>query len=72
MQIADYLRKHDLTASDLARTLGITRSMVSHLIAGRRSPSALLAKEIDRATKGRVAKHELRPDVFDAPRRRAA
>lgn len=72
MQLAAYLHKFDVTAADLARKLGINDSMISHIIAGRRQPSALLAKAIERETDGKVPKYELRPDVFDAPKRRAA
>lgn len=71
MQLAAYLEKHE-SAADLARKLGISDGMISHIIYGRRKPSPAMAKQIERATEGRVRRHELRPDIWDAPKRRAA
>lgn len=71
MKLSAYVQTHEC-AADLARRLGISDGMISHIICGRRKPSTDLAKEIERVTGGKIAKHELRPDVWDAPKKRAA
>lgn len=57
--------------SGLARAIGVTPAMVSQWVLGQRPISALSAKAIEIATKGKVCRHHLRPDIFDAPKRRA-
>ena len=49
-----------------AERMGITRTYMSLLIAGRRKPSPELAKIIELVTKRKVRRIELRPDIFGA------
>ena len=72
MQLSAYLQKQDISATRFAKGIGISKSMVTLLLQGKRRPSPGLAKTIERATGGEVARHELRPDVWDVPKRRAA
>jgi DNA-binding transcriptional regulator YdaS (Cro superfamily) len=41
--------------------------MVSHWLTGRKAITPERAKQIEDATGGLVKRHELRPDIFDAP-----
>ncbi len=54
MKLSDYLKKKNETASAFARRLEISRSAVSHLISGHRTPSLHLALRIADATSGEV------------------
>jgi DNA-binding transcriptional regulator YdaS (Cro superfamily) len=72
MQLADYLKKHAISATRFAKQVGKSKSMMTLLLQGKRRPSPELAKEIERQTGGVVPKHELRGDIWDAPKRRAA
>lgn len=53
--------------SALAKQLGISQAMVSHWLTGRKAITPERAKQIEDATGGLVKRHELRPDIFDAP-----
>ena len=52
--LADYLTTHGQTKARFARTVGAAPSQISRLVAGLRGPSAALAYEIERATRGAV------------------
>lgn len=65
MQLADYLKT--LTSDQrilVAKKAGTTREYLVQLAGGHRKASALLAKRLEDATGGKVAKSELRPDIF--------
>jgi DNA-binding transcriptional regulator YdaS (Cro superfamily) len=47
-----------------AKMLGITRTYMSLLIAGKRRPSPVLANAIEMVTQQMVCRAELRPDIF--------
>lgn len=51
----------------LADALGCSQSLVSHWVNGRKTITAERAKQIEEATLGTILRHELRPDLFDAP-----
>jgi DNA-binding transcriptional regulator YdaS (Cro superfamily) len=53
----------------LARLLGISQAMVSHWVTGRKAITPERAVQIEQATAGAVRRHELRPDIFEAPTR---
>jgi DNA-binding transcriptional regulator YdaS (Cro superfamily) len=45
----------------------VTQGMVGHWESGLGRVTAERAKQIEDATGGLVTRHELRPDIFDAP-----
>lgn len=51
----------------LAQAIGYSQQHVNRLRLGEGRVKAEIAIAIDRATAGRVPKHRLRPDLFDAP-----
>lgn len=55
------------SAAALAKAIGVSPMAVSHWRSARRALSAVRAKQIEQATNGQVRRHELRPDLFDAP-----
>lgn len=55
--------------SALARSIGKTQQLVSLLLKGAKI-SAEVAVAIEGATEGKVHRHELRPDLFEAPKRK--
>ena len=72
MQLAAYLEKHNLSQAEFARKAGVSRALISHIVAGRRKPSPDTARALERASRNLVSKSELRPDIWDAPKRRAS
>lgn len=52
---------------ELAQALGCSASLVSHWCTGRKRITAERALQIEQATLGGVKRHQLRPDLFDAP-----
>jgi transcriptional regulator with XRE-family HTH domain len=53
------------TPTELAAKADISVSYASEILSGARRPSASLAKRLEQVAG--IPKHELRPDVFDAP-----
>lgn len=50
--------------AEAAKNLGITVGMVGHVLNGVRRISVGRARAIESYTNGRIARHDLRPDVF--------
>jgi DNA-binding transcriptional regulator YdaS (Cro superfamily) len=48
----------------LAKTVNVSKTWLALVINGHRIPSAELSVDIERATKGKVTRKELRPDIF--------
>jgi DNA-binding transcriptional regulator YdaS (Cro superfamily) len=55
------------TQALLARSIACSQQYVSWVLRGEGKLSAEAAVAIDRATSGVIQKHELRPDLFEAP-----
>lgn len=70
MTLSEYLKTKNLTQGQFAKLIGKSQGMVSHWINGRHRVEAEDAKQIETVTKGAVLRHELRPDLFDAPTKR--
>lgn len=65
MTLIEYFKDEPRGAkTEMAEHLGISKTWMALLIAGTRTPSAVLAKKIERATQGLVKRKELRPDLF--------
>lgn len=66
MNLEDYFKDEPYGAKkEFAEFFGITPTWLSLLISRKRRPSAVLAKQIERATHQLVTAKELRPDLFD-------
>jgi DNA-binding transcriptional regulator YdaS (Cro superfamily) len=70
MLLAEYLKS--VTQQALAARIGCSQGLVSQWVNGDTVITAERAKAIEEATGGAVKRHELRPDIFDAPRKRSA
>jgi len=58
---------------EFARLVGCGQQTISDFIRGTRRPSASMALKIEKATKGKITRHDLRADIFGpAPRKGAA
>jgi len=64
MKLKDYLKKHGTTGK-LAKEVGVTRTWLSLVTNDYRLASAILAVKIERATKGKVTRKDLRADLYD-------
>lgn len=51
----------------MAEAAGVEQQTISKLLNQQRGITGEMAVAIDRATEGRVSKHQLRPDLFDPP-----
>lgn len=69
MKLDQYLKARGISQAEFGRLLSVpvTAGMVGHWVAGRHPITAERAKQIEFATGGAVTRHELRPDIFDAP-----
>ncbi len=67
MTLIEYLRENQVTQAAFAARLGVTQGLVSQWLNGTTVITPERAKSIEDATEGAVRRHELRPDVFDAP-----
>lgn len=57
------------TQGALASIIGKSQGHVSRLVAGDAEIDAVDAVTIDQRSSGKIPRHELRPDLWDAPRR---
>ncbi len=65
MQLRDYFENKPHGSKVIfATSLGITKTWLSLIISGRKLPSVHLSIQIEKLTKGRVKRKELRPDFF--------
>jgi len=64
MKLADYLKKQKLSQKQFADLIPCSQGLVSHWIVGRVPVSPTMARDIERATGGKVTRQELRPDIF--------
>ena len=65
MQLRDYFENKPHGSKVIfATSLGITKTWLSLIINGRKLPSVHLCIQIEKLTKGRVKRKELRPDFF--------
>lgn len=62
MNLAEYLLIED--AEVLAKACGTKPVYLMQIVAGRRQPSAKLARRIHEATNGYVTLESLRPDIW--------
>ena len=63
-ELQRYLAAEDLKQTDLARSIGISESMLSLILSGERKPGIALTKRIEAVTG--IQRHLLRPDVYEA------
>jgi DNA-binding transcriptional regulator YdaS (Cro superfamily) len=70
MKPSAFARKNRLGGFALARLIGVSPSLGCLLIKGTRRVSPILARQIERRTKGGITVHDLRPDVFGPPPRK--
>lgn len=71
MDVAAYLKKYKLTQKELAARLGCHQTLISQLVLGTLTLSAERAVEFEKKTRGEIHRADLRPDLFDKPRRAA-
>lgn len=59
MDLREYLFRKRITVKEFSETLDYTRTHLSQIINGNRSPSKRLARSIEKATNGEVTAEEL-------------
>jgi DNA-binding transcriptional regulator YdaS (Cro superfamily) len=64
MNLSDYLKTTLMTQEEFAQKLGVTQGAISQWLLGREPISPARAATIEKATRGKVTRLELRPDVF--------
>lgn len=55
MKLKDFLEKTNMSAAELARRLGVSRSTITHLANGDKVPSLMLAFKISNLTNRKVS-----------------
>ena len=58
------------SVSELAKRIGVTQPCVSHWLSGIRKIPATKVKLLVELSNGKVREEDLRPDVFNTPRKR--
>ncbi len=66
MKLSEWL-KPPLTQAALAADLGVSQSLVSHWVTGRRQIEAEYVLPLCRATSWHVRPHDVRPDLYPSP-----
>ena len=69
MKLPNYLGKTKTTQQAFAEKLGVTQGLVHQWLYGLTRITPAKAKAIEKVTAGAVKRHELRPDIWDAPRK---
>lgn len=65
MQLKDYFEnKPHGSKAEFAKSLGVTKTWLSLILNGSKQPSIPLCIEIERLTKRKVKRKDLRPDFF--------
>lgn len=65
MTLQEYFEQPSaMSRGELAALCGVTRSMLGHIVAGRRNPSGSVAAKIVAYTDGAVSLQELFPQEF--------
>jgi DNA-binding transcriptional regulator YdaS (Cro superfamily) len=63
MDLANYLKKSELSQEAFADLVGVSQGRVSQWLAGETIPAERCVV-IEKATAGKVTRQELRPDLF--------
>jgi DNA-binding transcriptional regulator YdaS (Cro superfamily) len=63
MKLKEFLQQHG-SIEAMSKTLGISRTWLSLVVNGHQLPSAVLAIKIEAATKGKITREQLRPDLY--------
>ncbi|HCF5561079.1 TPA: hypothetical protein NQI12_000156 [Pseudomonas aeruginosa] len=53
--------------SEAARKLDTSVAYLRQVLACGRTPGAVLARDLERVFEARIARHQLRPDLYDVP-----
>ena len=64
MKLRTYLKTEKLSQTDFAKQMGVTQGAVWQWMNGYCRVSAENVLPIERATNGKVSRHELRPDLY--------
>ena len=64
MNLAAFLRAEKVSQAAFASQLGVTQGLVWQWLNGRTKIVAERVLQIERATDGKVTRHELRPDLY--------
>ena len=65
MRFVDYILRSERTHKDLARQLGVSRSMITQIVAGTKRPSLQLCRRVLIATQGQVTADDLIDEFTD-------
>ncbi len=68
MELAKYIRSTiGVTQASFAKELGVSQGLVWQWLNGRTKITPERAKQIEQVTQGAVTRHDIWPDLFDAP-----
>lgn len=67
MNLREYLDNTETSQADFATKLGVSQGLIHQWLKGLTKITPEKAKAIEMATEGAIKRHELRPDIFDAP-----
>lgn len=59
-----YLKDTGLTQTEFAEKAGVNQGLVSQWLSGKLKVSAERVIAVERATEGKLSRHDLRPDIY--------
>jgi len=59
MKLREYLQQKRMHETTLASTVGVSQSHINNIVLGKKNPSIVLAKRIEKATEGEVTIYDL-------------
>lgn len=65
MDISAYLTEKELSQEAFAKQIGVSQGLVWQWISGKTRITAERAVEIEQKTGGEIARHDLRPDLYE-------
>lgn len=64
MQIAAYLKKHNISQEAFAKSLGVSKGLVWQWLNGRTAITGERAVQIERITNGAIKRQHLLPELY--------
>lgn len=72
MNLKSYLEQPGKTQAEFAANIGVSQSLVSQWVTGKKRVRAEVVQIIEVETKSQVTRQDLRPDIFGSPPSEAA
>ena len=59
MKLREYLQQNEIYEADFGSSVGVSQSHINNIVLGKKNPSLILAKRIEKETKGQVTVYDM-------------